>query len=448
MNETRLGLAAIVSMAVLAAMIVPAFAPVASAGPLTPSNGGAPRQWAYGGQRWVNTTVTFDNGSFSSRAYFGEHVVITETNTTATTREVQAVRTIGESFFADFCRPDCSHPNSSANLSLRAWQQLSAFVNLTTNATVYETTTVSVNGTSVRAIVAVPALGVLNASSSARGQLNESYSIVRGTHVGAKGTLDVSRRASMGVSFQPALGLVPWNASAGQVWNSTSTFSAHGGWNDSYSFSNVLNGIATSASGTSSGNVSHRGVESVRGADIGNLTLRNGAVVDVIVLAFSGPFEFAEGLFVTTVDADLFGGGSVGWNVHAVATAQATTSTLDVAVDHASRTARMQAVSTSAALGTTALGSASVQGTSGPGGSSPNPPAASESIQEQPESPQAAQQASQCLIGGCTSPASSSGLLALAVGVSVTVAAVGAVALVLARRPRRPMGTNGTNPGG
>ena len=200
MNDTRKSLATIVGFAVLAALVIPSFAPGAMAGPATPATTGAPQQWAFGGQRWANLSVSFYDGTFTSRAYYGEQVVITETNTSATTRQIEGVRTVGASYFAEYCQPNCTNPNASANLTLRAWQQLTAFVNLTTAATVYESST---GGSTV---IGVAALGIDNASSSARGQLNESYSIMRGTHAGAHGSLGVTHRASMGVQFSPASG--------------------------------------------------------------------------------------------------------------------------------------------------------------------------------------------------------------------------------------------------
>ncbi|HEV2166101.1 MAG TPA: hypothetical protein VGS23_03865, partial [Thermoplasmata archaeon] len=122
MNGIGKSLATIVGIAVLAALVLPSFAPAASASPVTEAGAAAPHQWAFGGQRWANLTVSFNGGTFTSRAYFGEHVVLTETNTSATTRQIEGVRTVGASYFAQYCRPDCTHPNASANLSLRAWQ--------------------------------------------------------------------------------------------------------------------------------------------------------------------------------------------------------------------------------------------------------------------------------------------------------------------------------------
>jgi hypothetical protein len=434
-----------VSMAVLAALVIPAFAPGATAAPLTAATAGSPQQWAYGGQRWANTSVSFGNGTFTSRAYFGEQVVITETNTSATTRELEGVRTIGVSYFAQFCAPDCTSPTFSANLSLQAWQQLSAFVNLTTNATVYEVSS-GPNGT---VMTGVAALGIENASSSARGQLNESYSIVRGSHAGMKGSLDVNRRASMGVTFSPALGIVPWNVSSGQSWNSTSAFAAQGGRNDSYSFMDDLRGVTTTSFATTSGSVSRSGTESLRGKDLGNVTLNNGATPTVIVLGYSGPFVFGDGVFLTTAEADLFGGAGAGWSVHAYANAQAGTSAVDIVVHRSAHTANLAAASDTTGLGSSSLGSATVQGSTGLSVGSAPPPSANESTQAQPESPQQAEQASQCLMGGCTTTSASNAFGSIVVLVVVAVAivaAIGGVVLVLTRRPRRPSAVPGGSP--
>jgi hypothetical protein len=444
-RRMRSGLLTIASLAVLTALALPAFAGAAGASPIVPLAGGASQQWAYGGQHWWNNTVTFGNGTFTTRAYFGEQVVLTATNTSSTTREFEGVRTVGESFYAQYCRPNCSSAVDSANLSLNGWQQLTAFVNLTTAATVYEM--VSSNGSTT--VVGVPALGINNASSSTRGDLTESYALVRGTHAGAHGALDVNRKASMAITFSPALGLVPWNVTKGTTWNSSSTFDATGGWNDTYTYTDTLRGITTSSSSNSSGTVSHSGTEGLRGRDLGNVTLRNGMNATVIVLGYLGPFAFGDGLFLTTPTADLFGGMAVGWSSHAFASAVLSTSDVDLVVDHSARTVVPAAASATASVGSSALGAASVQGSSGLSVGGPAPPDSGATVQEQPESPAAAQQASQCLVGGCTASSSSAagmGVLLIAVAAVAVVAVAAGVGLVLVRRPRRPSGPVLGNP--
>lgn len=443
-TRKRSGLLTIASLAILTALALPG---LAGAAPVAPLAGGAPEQWAYGGQHWWNNTVNFNNGTFTTRAYFGEQVVLTATNTSPTAREFEGVRTIGESFYAQFCRPNCSNPVDSANLSLNGWQQLSAFVNVTTTATVYEMVTTNRSTT----VVGVPALGITNASSSSRGHLTESFSLVRGTASGAHGSLDVSRSASMAVTFSPALGIVPWNVTKGSVWNSSSSFNATGGWNDSFAYSDTLRGVTTSRSSNSSGMVMRSGTEALRGRDLGNVTLRNGMNATVIVLGYLGPFAFGDGLFLTTPTADLFGGIAAGWSSHAYASAVLLTSDIDLVVHRASRNVVPAAASATASLGSSALGTASVQGSSELAVSGPAPPDSGASVQEQPESPAAAQQASQCLMGECTASSSAwAGTnAALFVGAAIAVIAVAAgIVVVLVRRPRRPSGsvTGGPSP--
>ena len=213
----------------------------------------------------------------------------------------------GASYFAEYCQPNCTNPNASANLTLRAWQQLTAFVNLTTAATVYESST---GGSTV---IGVAALGIDNASSSARGQLNESYSIMRGTHAGAHGSLGVTHRASMGVQFSPGVGLFPWNASAGQSWNATSAFTAQGGWNDSYTYVDTLRGITSSSSGSSSGSVSQLRNESVPRARTSNITLKNGMMPTIVVIGYLGTVRVRRRVVPDGgCQSDVFGGASTG----------------------------------------------------------------------------------------------------------------------------------------
>jgi hypothetical protein len=433
--HASMGLAATVTLAVLAAMVVTAFAPVAQAS-AAPASASAP-QWAYGAQRWSNTSVNFSGGSFSARAYFAWHVVITETNTSATTREIEAVRTVGMTYFVQYCRPNCQSPNATGNLSTRAYQQLTAFVNLTTNATVDE----HGNGSGV----ATSALGLVNASDFGRAGLNESYAITRGGSTGAHGDLTVSRRAAIDLAFSPALGILPWNVTKGESWNASSNYSANGGWNDSYRYSDSFGGSGRNASGSSSGQVGRTGTEQLYGRDLGNLTLHNGANITVILLAFGGPFAFGDGLFLTTGDADLFGGGSAPWVGHAFALGVSSLTAVDVRLDRGHHGAVFEADAGSATMASTSLGASNVQvGTGAPAGPA-SPPGSAASMQAEPESPAVAEAASACLINTCGGPASSGGataylgILLVAAAVSAVIIGVGLYAFRRTRPPTSPL---------
>ncbi len=427
----------VASLVVLTALVLPVIAPGLDAAPTTATSGGAPQEWAYGAQHWSNTSVQFLDGTYTSKAYFGWQVVITETNTSATTQEIEGVRTIGVSYFAEYCRPNCTSPNATANLTLRAHEQQTAFVNLTDNATVYERTS-GFGGTST----AVSALGISDASVSSLGALDESYSIARGSHAGASGTLNVTESAQMAVVFTPALGIAPWNVSKGDSWNSTSAFSASGGWTTTYAHSDSLQGVSGSQSGNASGQLNRSGSESVNGRDLGNLTLANGANVTVVVVGYLGPFAFGDGLFVTSGASDLFASSTAAYAPYEFALGQATLSAMDLSIARGHHHVVFAAASASVGVGSTTLGATSVATGTGVASGGQSPPGSDETVQAQPESPQYAQAQSNCLVNGCGGGATSTTGVGSYIGLFVVAAvivvfAVG-VAVALVRRPRRP----------
>ena len=226
----RKGLVTIASAVCLAALLLPAVIPLAQAAPVAQvGNGnGSPQQWAYGAQIWRNVSYIGTNFVYDGRAHFGWEVILTATNTSTSTTELEADRTVAVSYYAQYCSPNCLTPKAMGNLSLRAWQTQVAFANLTANATVYE------NGS------AASALGLSNGSDSLHAGLSESYQILRGGVSTRAGSLNVAREADAQVSFSPALGLVPWNAVANLSWNSSSAFRAIGQQQDSYNWTQTL----------------------------------------------------------------------------------------------------------------------------------------------------------------------------------------------------------------
>jgi hypothetical protein len=417
----------IVGAVCLAALLLPAVVPLAEAAPvgMVGNGNGPPQQWAYGAQTWRNVTENSSNYQYSGRAYFGWEVILTATNTSTSTTQLEADRTIGISYFASYCAPNCAQPRVTGNVSIQAWQHQVEFANLTSNATVDE------NGS------ASPALGLMNGSDTLTAGLHESYQIVRAGVVTRGGDLNVAREATAQITFSPALGLVPWNAAANLSWNATSSFTAGGQRQDSYNYTQTTGGQTTGGAGQSNATVQRSGVESVRGKDVGNVTLRNGMDSTGIVLVTHGPFDLDDGLFVASHDANLFGGATQNWTVRAVGPSLASMSRLDFQIDRLHHIGRLlaseatfstsdQSVGTSG--GPTAAGSVS--------NVTPN-----STLQAQPELVTDAQAASNCLTGGCpgaspTSPAASGGMgvLLLALVAAVVVAAA---VLVLARPKRR-----------
>ena len=137
-----------------AALAVVLLAPATGAASAAPAPGfhlGTDGQWAYGGNRTVsiNGTGPGHNLTYTLTAWFGFHVVLTQTTLSNGNTQLEAQRTMGASFLAHYCVPDCVTPVATASISYRAFELLTGFTNLTANATDL------VNGS------AVPAIGLL-----------------------------------------------------------------------------------------------------------------------------------------------------------------------------------------------------------------------------------------------------------------------------------------------
>ena len=384
-----LGTIGVLGAAVAVLLVMPGLVAPASASPAPLAGGSLSQQWAYGAQKWVKVSVDFANATYTAHAIFGWTVVFTATNTSATTVELEAQRTMAGSYFADLCAPACTNPTGQGNLSITAWEKDTGFANLTTTASVYE------NG------IATPAVGLLNASAQASGNISESLWLKVqhfNTTISAATSLYVAGAAHASVSFAPALGLVPLNASTGAVWNSSSAFNASGGWsaNANWYRTSVL-GVTTSGSFNPSGSVQSSGDVALGGADLGSITLGNGATVPVIALAWTGPFDDVDGVILIPHDFDLFGDSHHDWSSESLGATQVSTSDLDIAVD-AAHHLRVVATATSFQSSDTSLSTAS-QTVAGPTPASTA--TAPTLVQAQPETVDQAQQSSSCMLGHC-----------------------------------------------
>ena len=408
--------------ALLALLVLPGVVSPASASP-APLAGSNTQQWAYGAQKWVNVSENFGNATYEAKAFFGWQVVFTATNTSPTTVALEAQRTIVGSYFADLCAPNCSNPSTGhGNLSVVAWEKDAGFANLTTTASVYT------NGS------AVPAVGLLNASAQISGNISEQLSASLSTGVISGSTssaLYVSGAGHHDVRFSPALGLVPLNLTSGSHWNSSSAFDASGGWSIVANWNHVAwSGAKSSGSFTPSGSLQGNGTVDLVGADLGMVTLKNGATVPVVALAWSGPFDDVDGVILVPHDFDLFGDGSHAWASASLTSQSAATANVNIVID-ATHHLRVVAAATSFSEDDTSLSNEAVASTG------PAPAAASTGttmLQAQPESVAQAQSASGCYVSQCASNAgASSGLgalgLALLIGL-VVAAAVGTVSVI------------------
>jgi hypothetical protein len=426
-----MGLWAAVGVVALMALVVPAIAATAPASP-TPSaglssdalsaNASATQQWAYGGAKWVNVSLQIGSAAYDSHAFFGWQVIVTATNTSNSTVMLEEQRTMAASLFAQYCAPNCTSPRSSGNLSIRGSETDTGFANLTGSATVYE------NGSPTAAV------GLENAQSHSGANLSESYTLTLANHT-ASGSLTVRGAAHSQVAFTPALGLVPWNAAPNSTWNSSAAYSASGAWALVYGWTHAsLFGTSSNGSGSPSGSVSGNGTVALNGIDLGPVTLANGRTVPVIVLAISGPFDTVDGVILVAHAWAPFGTGVHPFASGALGTEAVTTARLDVALDTVHHRFGVVASASSYSGTDTTLASSASTDAAGPAGTQPTSAA---TVQGQPESVSAAQQAAGCLTTACTPTHSGSigGSMApvLVVGLVVglvVVAAAGTVGVI------------------
>src|SRR5271155_4892871 len=172
-----MGTWAVVGVAVLAMLVLPGLVSTASASPV-PLGSSSSQQWAYGAQKWVNESFVTSNGTYASEAYFGWQVIFTATNTSSTAVQLEAQRTMGGSFSAQFCSPTCASATAQGTLSIAGHETDTGFANLTTGASVDE------NGS------AVPAVGLLNTHSQSNGNISEA---LKYSYLGAGTTWSASQ---------------------------------------------------------------------------------------------------------------------------------------------------------------------------------------------------------------------------------------------------------------
>jgi hypothetical protein len=413
------------TVGLIGALLLPAVG-AATASPVPTSNS----TWAYGGERWVNVTGATGNGNatYSARAFLGVQVLLTQTNTSATTFEVTANRTMVADLFVTYCRPNCPKSAGSADLTIRAWEVANATANFTTAGTV--------TGSSGP----VAAIALLNSSVRVAANVTETetanYTGLLGSHSASK-TLTVHASARATVQFTPALGLIPENLSATPHWTSNSTFAASGHGAFGYHYSYATFGGATGSGGNSSAvAVNATGNVTLQGTDLGPVVLQGGLATTAVRLLVSGPFSVREGFIVLPGGADLFT-GSGSWLGQSSGAQSAGTAALDYG-----SSARGHAPIDASATGYT--GSSTEPDTASLVAASPTADnAGATTLQAEPETVgQASSQAncylSSTCIGGGGTPGPHAGLGGLVV---LTVAVVGltvvVVGLVVARQPPR-----------
>ena len=396
-----------------------------------PSMASPPQVWVESGHHWYNNTTSHSAGHFNITynvsAFLGFSERITATNTSNTTTQMSGVRSVNESVVASWCVPNCTLAMYRETVHLRGSDVQTQFLNLTTRSQVYE------NGT------AAAALGVTYESGRRVQNLSENTNTTYGNH-SFLSSFQESELAHFAVQFHPSLGLIPWNLSTHLRWNSTSRFTASGGWNDSFAFSVTHNGTPYSRSWNDSGTLNRTGNESVYGADLGNQTVHN-HTSQRIGLHFWGPFGFDDELFLTAIGSDLFQNATANWSVRSPwSEGEAGTALVNVYAQHAAiasppvPTSGGGSSSTSSSTGSSgstnpAPTSGSPTSTSSPGATTPNTPTP-RSVSPSPPVSNA---------GGKTAPHLGASALPWAIfGILGALVAIGAAGSVWHRRRRAP----------
>ena len=430
----------VVASTVLAAFMVFVLSSSALASAAPVASTGTPQTlWAYGFVKSVSfgPLHTMDGWAYDGKATVGYSVVLNQTNTSATTFELNVHRTMGVMLSVEFCRPACGFPVSYANLSTRAWEVSDTSANFTTQGTVEESSG------------PVAAIALINASSSVAANLTESAHSALPSNTGA--ILDRSKYLSAAISgaasvnFTPSLGLFPSNLGSAQSWTAGSAFQASGVSNYAYYYdSHAPLENVTVGPVHGSGSVSPHGTVNVSGSFSPQSTVSFGSdSYPAIALTVAGPFTVREGFILIPSTSDLFGTSHEPWAVNQTGATMVQLAHLDVkasAHGHFGLGASSWVYASSSANPAESLATTPAIAEVSPAVAAMNP-VSTTTIQGAPETVPQAESDQQCLISGLDCPASGgapSRPLLAAVGVVVVVGAVGAlIALVLVAERRR-----------
>jgi hypothetical protein len=423
-------LAAVAAVALLALAVVPALAVSASAS-ATPSAANpailTSREWAYGGEGWSAGGITLGHESLTWNATAGAVVIYNATNTSATTTEITATRTMMERLTATF-----TAPNVSWTYQFKVLEVDHAYANLTDLANV-----------TLANLSVVPALGLLNAEI--HGNVTLAASLVGHTPNGSVSDyLNVSGWANAQVSFTPALGLVPLNLTGVTSWTAAANATGSAAWNLTWSFVNHdWNGTSASASSYISGTWS-TATEVVLFGHVAGTYAKwvDHRLRTALALGLTGPFDLYAGVFLVPHGFDLFQGGAKAYASSGLGTTVQTSEFVFVS----DGPKHLYAASFTAANFT--AGTSTPAGFTVGGGDAPAvTPAASSgpTVWEQPESPSAAQSQANCFATGCPAGSNPFGGLLLPLAIAgLAIAVIAGVAL--SRRSRGPGGKASDTP--
>jgi hypothetical protein len=428
------------AVAIFLALVVPAGWAGAF---VTPSAGSTQTLWAYGAVRNVGYSGTTAGGwQYQWNATFGFSVILNQTNTSATTIELSANRTMGAILQFHYCYPNCQSPKYYGNVTDHVYETLADTANLTTAGSVTE------NGGSVAAIALNNSASQLRAnvtevsSSYLPLSLGVSQPVVRSHYLGAQVTAQTS------LDLSPSLGILPESLATAQTWSSQASFDAQVAAQYAY-YSSYSGPLRTVTVGPLRGNLSTpaTGTVTVNGSfSPANEFTLGGVAYPEVALAISGPFALFEGFLLVPRSADLFEGGQP-WSADQNGSTTASMSFLDArSVEDGHLGIGGSAwVFEASSLGPTSAvsGLTGVTETAGPAADTESAPPTT--VQGLPENVATAQAQQNCLLtgAGCpggAGPASPSALRGIAglLGILVVVIVVIAVVVLVTERRRMP----------
>lgn len=289
-------------------LVVASLLPTVGASPTLPS---VPTLWAFSGSQNVsgagNVSTPDGNYGYAYHGVFTDVAVFNQTNTSASTFEVQGEQAIQVVYYLTICQPSCTQPVAQTNLSLTSWQGISAWANLTRLGSVDE------NGTPVTAV------GLINDTSTASANVT---GLVQWTAPGSSGWwggspptqgyqyASVASTATESIAFTPALGLVPVNHVPGASWESNASYNGSESASVAYHLDSSQGG---NVSGNPQGSQNISGQIYLFGGDQSFFTLRNGWLTNAIAFEFSRGLRFWDGIFLVPATGDLFLGNDQPW---------------------------------------------------------------------------------------------------------------------------------------
>jgi hypothetical protein len=250
----------------------------------------------------MTVSASNPNGSYSVHFYFAWKVILTLTNTSSTTFQIEAQRTMAAALYAEG-----KVATASANLTVTAWDLETGFANFTTSGSVYESTP---------SAGLVPALAMVNENAWASSNITETLTANWNNAAGPQRAYlyaTIASDADMQVSFLPSLGLFPLNPTTGESWTSSSAFSADAqygvGWHvfgtPPWSFTYDGSGSPVSFQGS--------GELALNGTDYGTIPLGdiNAAVIGLTITSPTFSFDDHDGILLIPTKCNLFNQGAL-----------------------------------------------------------------------------------------------------------------------------------------